>query len=66
MLSEDQLDLQYVVNEAGCKTAVIVPIEQFEGLLTDISDLASVAERREESSITHDDLLSQLKRDGLL
>jgi hypothetical protein len=60
------LDLQYVTNEQGQKTAVILPIAQFEELLEDIEDLATVAERREEPTIAHNDLVSELKQDGLL
>jgi hypothetical protein len=66
MLDVKYLDLQYVTNEQGQKTAVILPIEQFEQLLEDIEDLATVAERREEPTIAHADLVSELKQDGLL
>ncbi len=66
MLNVKHLDLQYVTNEQGQKTAVILPIEQFEELLEDIEDLATVAERREEPAIDHADLVSELKQDGLL
>ena len=66
MLDVKHIDLQYVTNEQGQKTAVILPIEQFEELLEDIEDLATVAERREEPTIAHADLVSELKQDGLL
>ena len=58
----DLKELQYVTNQAGEKTAVILSIEKFRELLEDIQDLASVAERRDESTISHDELLSELKR----
>lgn len=61
-----KLQIEYVVNPAGEKTAVIVPIDNFEELLEDIEDLAAVAERREEPAITHEQLLTELKQDGLL
>ena len=61
-----QLNPQFVVNEAGEKTAVILPIAIFEELLEDIQDLAALAERRDEPTISHDDLLADLKKDGLL
>lgn len=38
------------MNEAGDKTAVIVPIEEFQELMEDIEDLATIAERREETT----------------
>jgi hypothetical protein len=34
--------------------------------LEDIEDLATVAERREEPTISHEALLAELKRDGLI
>jgi hypothetical protein len=61
-----QDDLQYVTNQAGEKTAVILPISEFEELLEDLQDLAAVAERRDEASISHEELLAELKRDGLI
>ena len=61
-----QDNLQYVTNQAGEKTAVILPINEFEELLEDLQDLAVVAERRDEPSISHDELLAELKRDGLI
>ena len=61
-----QDNLQYVTNQAGEKTAVILPINEFEELLEDLQDLALVAERRGEPSISHEELLAELKRDGLI
>lgn len=61
-----QDNLQYVTNQAGEKTAVIMPINEYEELLEDLQDLASVAERRDEASISHDELLAELKRDGII
>jgi len=66
MLDLDQLKLQYITDPTGEKTAVILPILEFQELLEDIEDLAMVAERREEPRISHDELLAELKRDGLL
>ncbi len=66
MVAIDKLDLQYITNEAGEKTAVILTMEQFQELLEDIEDLAAIAERREEPTIPHDDVVAGLKRDGLL
>jgi hypothetical protein len=45
---------------------VILPIEEFEELLEDIEDLAVLAERREEPTIPHEEVVAKLKRDGLL
>jgi hypothetical protein len=48
------------------KTAVILSIEEFQELMEDIEDLAAVAGRREEPTISHEQLLAELKEDGLL
>ncbi|HEX8161880.1 MAG TPA: hypothetical protein VF538_08415 [Pyrinomonadaceae bacterium] len=61
-----EAEVQYVTNQDGEKTAVIVPFGEFQDLLEDIEDLAAVAERRDEPTISHEELLAELKRDGLL
>ncbi len=66
MLDIKHLELQYVTNEAGEKTAVILPIDRFQELIEDIEDLASAAERRDEPTVSHRDLVAELKRDGLI
>jgi len=57
---------QYVVDEKGQKTAVIIPVEEYEELLEDIHDHAIIAERRDEPIITFEELKKKLKKDGLL
>ena len=66
MLDLKQLDIQYVTNQMGEKTAVILSIEEFQLLLEDLNDLAAVAERREEPTTSHDELIAELKRDGVI
>lgn len=66
MLNIKELQAQYVTNDTGKKVAVILPIEEFEELLEDIEDLAVLAERRDEPTVTHAEVLAQLKRDGIL
>lgn len=61
-----EMQLNYITNEAGEKTAVILPIEEFEELLEDLNDLAVIAERRDEPTIPHEEVIAKLKRDGLL
>lgn len=65
-LKKLESQVQYVMNSDGEKTAVIVPIEDFRELLEDIEDLAAVADRRDEPTISHDELLAELKRDGII
>jgi hypothetical protein len=66
MLDIKKLKIEYVTNREGEKTAVIVPIENFDELMEDIEDLAAFAERREEPTISHDQLVAELKQDGLI
>ena len=66
MLDLKQLKPQYVTNEAGERTAIILPIEEFQELLEDVEDLAVLAERREEPTVSHEQLVAELSRDGLL
>lgn len=60
------LQAQYITDEKGKKTAVILPIEEFEELLEDLQDLAVLAERRDELTIPHEEIIARLKRDGYL
>jgi hypothetical protein len=59
-------DVQYVVDEKGDRTAVIVPIGEYEELIEDLHDLAIIAERREESTVSLHELRKKLIKDGLL
>jgi hypothetical protein len=60
------LQAQYITDAEGKKTAVILPIEEFEELLEDLQDLAVLAERRDEPTIPHEEVVAKLKRDGYL
>lgn len=57
------LGQQYITNETGEKIPVVLPISKFEELLEDIEDLAVVAQFREEPSLSHEELLTELKQD---
>ncbi len=61
-----ELQTQYVTDESGRKTAVILPIEEFEELMEDLADLAVLLERRDEPTIPFDEVIAKLKQDGLL
>ncbi|MBU4009312.1 MAG: type II toxin-antitoxin system Phd/YefM family antitoxin [Proteobacteria bacterium] len=52
------MNTQFIIDELGNKTAVILPVQEYEGLLEDIHDLAIIAERKNEPSIA----LSNLKK----
>ena len=57
---------QYLIDENGQKTAVVLPVEEYEELLEDVHDLAVIAERKDESTASFDELKKRLEADGLL
>ena len=61
-----ELHPQYVTDDRGERTAVILPLSEYEELLEDLRDLAVAAERSDEPTVPHEDVVSELKRDGLL
>lgn len=66
MVDLKQLEVQYITNQLGEKTAVILSLSKFRDLIEDMEDLAMAAERRDEPTISHAELLNELKQDGLL
>ena len=57
---------RFIVDESGNKTAVILPLEDYKELLEDIHDLTVIAERKDEPTISLEELKKRLKADGLL
>jgi hypothetical protein len=57
--------VQFLTNEKGRKTAVVLDIDDYEKLLEDLDDLAVIAERREEATIPHAEFKKALKRRAL-
>jgi PHD/YefM family antitoxin component YafN of YafNO toxin-antitoxin module len=55
---------QFVVDARGRKKAVLLSVEQYQKLLEDLHDLAVVAERRKEKTISLAELRRRLKKDG--
>jgi PHD/YefM family antitoxin component YafN of YafNO toxin-antitoxin module len=49
---------QYVVDDQGNKIAIILPLTEYQHLKEDLHDLAMVAERRDEGSMS----LAELKK----
>ncbi len=58
--------VQYVTDESGQKTGVLLSIVDYEKLIEDLEDLAIIADRRDEPTISHEQFLGELKRDGIL
>lgn len=66
MINVEQLDLQYLTNANGKRTAVLLTIDQFNELLEEGEDLAAIAERRDELTLAHDEVVAMLQQDGLV
>ncbi len=58
--------LQYLTDDRGERTAVVLPISDYEKFLEDLDDLAAVAERLDEPVIPHDQFIAELKREETL
>ena len=57
---------QFLTDEDGRKVAVVLPIQDYEDLMEDVSDLAVVAERRSEPRTALAEVKKNLIADGLL
>lgn len=66
MTTVTALHPQFVTNTDGHQTAVLLPIEEYNELLEDLADLATVAERIGEPTISHAKLVAELREDGYL
>ena len=51
---------QYITDANGQKLSVILPIADYLELLEDLEDLATIAERRNETTIPLEDVLTEL------
>ena len=58
--------IQFVTDQKGDRTAVVIPLDDYQQLLEDIQDLADIVDRRAEAPIPHSEFLAQLRQDGLL
>ena len=66
MLDLSELHVQYVVDDRGNKSGVLLPLAAFDALMEELHDLVLLAERRDEETLPHEQVVSELKRDGLL
>ena len=57
---------QYVIDSKGKKTGVILSVKRYRQLMEDLHDLAIVAERREEKSVSLEEMKRRLKKDAIL
>ena len=66
MIDIKELNPEFITDKEGNKKAVVLSISDFRELMEDLEDLAVIAERKNEPTISHEDLLAELKNDGLL
>jgi hypothetical protein len=52
--------VQFLTNEKGRKTAVVLDIDDYEKLLEDLDDLAVIAQRRGEETTPHAEFKKEL------
>jgi hypothetical protein len=55
---------QFQTDAQGRRTAIVLPIAEYERLLDDVHDLAVAAERRDEPTMSLDELKRRLAKGG--
>jgi hypothetical protein len=58
----DEHQEQFIVDGSGRTTGVVLPLRRYRKLMEDIHDLAVVAERRKEKSISLAEFKRRLKK----
>jgi hypothetical protein len=66
VITTENLHPHFITDVTGKRISVVLPVSEYEELLEEIEDLAAIEERRDEPTISHEDLLAGLKRDGIL
>ena len=61
MIDIKKIKPRFITDAKGNKIEVIIPISIFQTLLKDLQDLAVRGSRTNEESITHNQLLEELK-----
>lgn len=57
---------EFIVNEKGEKTGVVLSLRRYQRLMEDLHDLGVVAERRAEKPVPAKEMKRRLKEDSLL
>ena len=57
---------QFIVDDKGKKTGVVLSLRRYQRLMEDVHDLTMVAERRAEKPVLAEQIRRRLKEDGLL
>jgi hypothetical protein len=57
---------QYITDTNGEKRSVVLTMQEFESIIGDFEDLVMIAERKDEKLISHENVLEELKQDGII
>jgi len=66
MVDIKKLKPRFITDEKGNRVEVILPINVFNALIEDLQDLTVREQRKDEQTISHQELLKELKSDGLI
>ena len=66
MTKLQNLHPKYVTDSEGRQTDVILPVNEYNELLEDMKDLAVVAERKDEPTVSHAKVVAELRDNGYL
>ena len=57
---------RFVTDENGKRVSVIMSYRKYQRLMEDLHDLAILAERRDDPTVSFEEFKEQLKEDGLI
>jgi len=57
---------QFITNTEGEKISVILPLAEYQELLEDLEDLATIAEQKDEATIPWETVKKEMYDNGLL
>ena len=57
---------KYITDENGKKISVVLSIKEFEQIIEDYEDLIEISKRKDEKTISHKEVLKELKQDGII
>ena len=61
-----KLKERFITDEKGHKQAVVLDVRTYKELLEDLEDLYIIAERKEEPTLSLEDVKRRLKKSGIL
>jgi PHD/YefM family antitoxin component YafN of YafNO toxin-antitoxin module len=65
-MKQREINPQYLMDDSGKRKFVVLTVKEYEELLEDLHDLAVIAARRHEPTMTLDEFKQRLEADGRL